>query len=112
MVTSTRPAIGRHGADPPLPDTPSIVVLPFANLSGDPEQEYFVDGMVEEIITLSPRLQKCPKNARISKGFGGMGCAGMIPIVSQIVLPKQCPLQLTAKAGSRNFSRRGFRRSR
>src|SRR5262249_25059174 len=30
---------------------PSIAVLPFANLSGDPEQEYFADGMVEEIIT-------------------------------------------------------------
>src|SRR5271169_1081631 len=35
----------------PLPDKPSIAVLPFANMSGDPEQEYFVDGMVEEIIT-------------------------------------------------------------
>jgi adenylate cyclase len=32
----------------PLPDKPSIAVLPFANLSGDPEQEYFADGMVEE----------------------------------------------------------------
>src|SRR5215472_14631941 len=31
----------------PLPDKPSIVVLPFANMSGDPEQEYFADGMVE-----------------------------------------------------------------
>jgi adenylate cyclase len=39
----------------PLPDKPSIAVLPFANMSGNPEQEYFVDGMVEEIITaLSP----------------------------------------------------------
>jgi adenylate cyclase len=35
---------------PPLPETPSIAVLPFENLSGDPEQEYFADGMVEEII--------------------------------------------------------------
>ena len=34
-----------------LPDKPSIAVLPFQNMSGDPEQEYFVDGMVEEIIT-------------------------------------------------------------
>src|SRR5262245_37235414 len=33
------------------PDMPSIAVLPFQNLSGDPEQEYFADGIVEEIIT-------------------------------------------------------------
>jgi TolB-like protein len=37
----------------PLPGKPSIAALPFANLSGDPEQEYFADGMVEEIIALS-----------------------------------------------------------
>ena len=37
----------------PLPDKPSIAVLPFANLSGDPEQEYFADGMAEEIIPRS-----------------------------------------------------------
>ena len=38
------------GSALPLPDKPSIAVLPFANMSGDPEQEYFADGMVEEII--------------------------------------------------------------
>jgi TolB-like protein/Tfp pilus assembly protein PilF len=40
----TRPSL-------PLPDKPSIAVLPFQNMSGDPEQEYFADGIVEEIIT-------------------------------------------------------------
>jgi adenylate cyclase len=40
-----------------LPDKPSIAVLPFQNLSGDPEQEYFTDGMVEEIITALARIR-------------------------------------------------------
>jgi DNA-binding SARP family transcriptional activator/TolB-like protein len=45
-------AVGATGATPvgsPLPDKPSIVVLPFANLSGDSSQDYFVDGLVEDI---------------------------------------------------------------
>ena len=41
----------------PLPDKPSIAVLPFQNISGDPEQEYFADGMVEEIITALSRIR-------------------------------------------------------
>ena len=52
---------GRVGAaEPPslpLPDKPSIAVLPFANMSGDPEEKYFVDGMVEEIITALSRIR-------------------------------------------------------
>ena len=40
-----------------LPDKPSITVLPFQNLNGDPEQEYFADGMVEEIITALSRIR-------------------------------------------------------
>jgi adenylate cyclase len=47
----------RLSAAPPLPDKPSIAVLPFQNLSGDPEQEYFADGMVEEIITALSRFK-------------------------------------------------------
>jgi adenylate cyclase len=48
VVTGPKPV-----AEPALalPDKPSIAVLPFANMSGDPEQEYFADGMVEEIIS-------------------------------------------------------------
>jgi len=42
--TPARPALT-------LPDKPSIAVLPFNNMSGDPEQEYFADGIVEDIIT-------------------------------------------------------------
>jgi len=41
----------------PLPDMPSIAVLPFTNMSGDPEQEYFADGMVEDIITALSHLK-------------------------------------------------------
>ena len=41
----------------PLPDKPSIAVLPFVNMSGDPEQDYFADGMVEEIITALSRIR-------------------------------------------------------
>jgi adenylate cyclase len=46
--TAAQPAL-------PLPDKPSLAVLPFQNLSGDLEQEYFVDGVVEEIITAISR---------------------------------------------------------
>jgi TolB-like protein/class 3 adenylate cyclase len=41
----------------PLPDRPSIAVLPFQNMSGDPDQEYFADGMVEDIITALSRFK-------------------------------------------------------
>jgi len=52
-------AVARASAEAglPLPDKPSIAVLPFANLSGDPDQEYFADGMVEEIITALSRIK-------------------------------------------------------
>jgi adenylate cyclase len=41
----------------PLPDKPSIAVLPFQNMSGDPEQEYFADGIAEDIITALSRFK-------------------------------------------------------
>jgi adenylate cyclase len=44
------------GSPLPLPDKPSLAVLPFENMTGDAEQEYFVDGMVEEITTAIARL--------------------------------------------------------
>jgi adenylate cyclase len=50
------PGARAGAAEPPLPDEPSIAVLPFANMSGDPEQEYFADGMVEEIISALSRV--------------------------------------------------------
>lgn len=55
-------AIRHPAADParpslPLPNKPSIAVLPFTNLSGDPEQDYFADGIVEDIITGLSRIK-------------------------------------------------------
>jgi TolB-like protein len=47
---------GAAGQDLALPDKPSIAVLPFDNMSGDPEQEYFADGMAEDIITALSRM--------------------------------------------------------
>jgi adenylate cyclase len=51
------PADDRPKVPLSLPDKPSIAVLPFQNMSGDPEQEYFADGMVEEIITALSRIR-------------------------------------------------------
>jgi adenylate cyclase len=51
------PLTERLSTAPLLPDKPSIAVLPFQNMSGDPEQEYFADGMVEEIITALSRFK-------------------------------------------------------
>jgi len=55
-ATSTKPPVETTQALP-LPDKPSIAVLPFENMSGDPEQEYFADGMAEEIITALSRFK-------------------------------------------------------
>jgi adenylate cyclase len=55
-VQVERPA-AQPAAALPLPDKPSIAVLPFQNMSGDPEQEYFADGMVEEITAALCRVR-------------------------------------------------------
>jgi TolB-like protein/class 3 adenylate cyclase/tetratricopeptide (TPR) repeat protein len=49
--------IPRRSPEPALPDRPSIAVLPFGNMSGDPEQEYFTDGIVEDIIIALSRIR-------------------------------------------------------
>jgi adenylate cyclase len=58
--------IDRLSAAPSLPDKPSIAVLPFENMGGDPEQEYFADGMVEDIITALSRFKSLLVIARNS----------------------------------------------
>jgi adenylate cyclase len=61
VKTAATPAMSESGAmgftDPPLPERPSIAVLPFQNMSGDPNQEYFADGTVEEITTALSRIR-------------------------------------------------------
>ena len=55
VVTDARPAMPQITAGPPLPDKPSIVVLPFTNMSADPEQEFLADGIAEDVITALSR---------------------------------------------------------
>ena len=51
VAANRAPSTGRDGVGPALPNKPSLVVLPFQNMSADPEQEYFVDGLVEDFTT-------------------------------------------------------------
>jgi adenylate cyclase len=66
----------------PLPDKPSIAVLPFVNMSGDPEQEYFSDGITEEIITALSKIPKLLVIARQSS-FTYKGKSISIPTVGR-----------------------------
>jgi len=66
----------------PLPDKPSIAVLPFVNMSGDPEQEYFSDGITEEIITALSKTDKLFVIARNSS-FTYKGKPVRIPTVGK-----------------------------
>ena len=61
----------------PLPDRPAIAVLPFTNMSGDPEQEYFSDGISEDIITALSKLRWFFVIARF--GLGRSDCVGFDP---------------------------------
>jgi len=66
----------------PLPDKPSLAVLPFVNLSGDPAQEYFADGMVAEITSALSRIRWLFVIARTSS-FAYKGQAGDVKRVGR-----------------------------
>ena len=57
VAASAKPVFAPDPVRLALPDKPSIAVLPFQNMSGDPEQEYFADGMVEDIVTGLSRIK-------------------------------------------------------
>ena len=67
---------------PPLPDKPSIAVLPFENMSGDPEQEYFADGIAEDIITALSRFRRLVVSAR-NTSFAYKGGAGDLAVLGR-----------------------------
>lgn len=64
----------------PLPDKPSIAVLPFNNMSGDPEQEYFADGIAEDIITALSRFRRLLVTAR-NTSFAYKGGVGDVSVL-------------------------------
>jgi adenylate cyclase len=66
IASPRMPPAAPRDAPLPLPDKPSIAVLPFQNMSGDPEQEYFADGMVEDVITALSRFKSLLVIARNS----------------------------------------------
>ena len=84
----------------PLPDRPSIAVLPFTNMSGDPEQEYFADGMVDDIITALSRFKSLFVIARNST-FTYKGKALDIKQVRRKLGVRYVPEGSVRKAGAR-----------
>jgi TolB-like protein/Tfp pilus assembly protein PilF len=84
----------------PLPDKPSIAVLPFENMSGDPEQEYFSNGLTEEIITA---LSKTPKLFVIARNssFTYKGKPVWIPTVGKELGVKYVLEGTVRKAGDK-----------
>ena len=90
QVREARKVAGLNPGDAPesvpaLPDKPSIAVLPFANMSGDPEQEYFADGMVEEITTALSRFKWLFVIARNSSFTFKGKASGKVRITGQLI---------------------------
>ncbi|MFO1349532.1 MAG: winged helix-turn-helix domain-containing protein [Gammaproteobacteria bacterium] len=69
LVPPPRPVAVEANMAFPLPDKPSIVVLPFANFSGDPAQDFFIDGITESLITTLSKIPKLFVIARTSSFY-------------------------------------------
>ena len=84
--TAAAPPAPAPAPAPPIPGKPSIAVLPFANLSGDPEQDYFADGMVVEIVEALSRIRSIfviASGSSLSfkgKGFGVQAIARQLGV--------------------------------
>lgn len=83
-----------------LPDRPSIAVLPFQNMSGDPEQEYFVDGMAEDIITELSRFRQLFVISR-SSSFTYKGRSADVRVVARELGVRHVLQGSSRKAGNR-----------
>ena len=88
------------GHAPALPDRPSIVVLPFTNMSGEAEQDYFADGMVEDVVTALSRFKELFVIARNS-AFVYKGCPVDVQQVGRELGVRYVLEGSVRKAGSR-----------
>jgi adenylate cyclase len=88
------------GESPQLPEKPSIAVLPFTNMSGDPEQEYFADGITEDIITELSRFKKLSVISRNSS-FVFKGKAAALREIGEKLKAEYVVEGSIRKAGSR-----------
>jgi adenylate cyclase len=84
----------------PFPDKPSIAVLPFQNMSGDPEQEYFADGIAEDVLTTLSKIQELVVIARNSS-FVFKGQARDIREIGRILGVRHVLEGSVRKAGNR-----------
>jgi adenylate cyclase len=98
--TPSAAAFAKASKSLPLPDKPSIAVLPFQNMSGDPEQEYFADGIAEDVLTTLSKIQELLVIARNSS-FVFKGQARDIREIGRILGARYVLEGSVRKAGKR-----------